>query len=537
MGFSYNNNVLNQKGSPAIYTDTFANRPTFGYQGRLFISTDTAAIYEDTGTSWTLIANVSSGAGTLQQVTTNGNTTNVGITVTAGGVSTNSLTDTALTLGSVLFAGAAGLVTQDNPAFFWDDTNNRLGLNTVTPSNTLDVHFAGSAASVGINNTAGNQSAIVFANTGTNKWRIGNSATNTFDFYNNALTSIAAYLDGTNNAATFNGSVQVLSSGGQRDTTSNLNSSVSDSSPAVSVKVAGRFTNVGSAYVTKLILSDTVNADCAITFQPNATIANSLFGIGINSLNNFVLKGNGNVGIGESNPASILNVKGPSPRFTIDTDATLNQIGSIYFRDLNVGATSRGSISTAGQPLSFGAAGANVEQMRLSNGGNLLINSTIDDTVNKLQVTGGTRITGELTMNGFYTKSKTQVGTANGTDTIFSINYGFPGSINGSIKVYANAGIVGGGNLSSCVLTFNFTGANNAAASLQSSNISNSAISTIASANAGFTSITVLTASLTGVTTNGFNISLSNTITGTQITAPTYYIQVTYATHGNSSLS
>jgi len=48
--------VLNQRGTPALFTDTFANRPTFGFQGRLFISTDTAQIFEDTGTAWTLIA-------------------------------------------------------------------------------------------------------------------------------------------------------------------------------------------------------------------------------------------------------------------------------------------------------------------------------------------------------------------------------------------------------------------------------------------------------------------------------------------------
>jgi hypothetical protein len=48
--------VLNQKGSPALFTDTLANRPAFGFQGRLFISTDTAQIFEDTGSAWTLIA-------------------------------------------------------------------------------------------------------------------------------------------------------------------------------------------------------------------------------------------------------------------------------------------------------------------------------------------------------------------------------------------------------------------------------------------------------------------------------------------------
>jgi hypothetical protein len=214
MGFSYNVNVLNQKGSPALYTDTFANRPAFGYAGRLFIANDTSAIYEDTGTSWVLIANVSSGAGTLQQVTTNGNTSNVGISVTAGGISTNSLTDTALTLGSVLFSGAAGLVTQDNAAFFWDDTNNRLGLNTTTPSNTLDIHFAGAGASVGINNTAGNPATIVFANTNVNKWRIGNSSANNFEFYNNALASNAISISTASNSVSFLASIKIQQDAG-----------------------------------------------------------------------------------------------------------------------------------------------------------------------------------------------------------------------------------------------------------------------------------------------------------------------------------
>ena len=70
-----NLNILNQKGTPAFYTDTFANRPTFGFKGRVFIATDTQAIYEDTGTAWTLIANVGvTTTPTLQAVCTAGNT-------------------------------------------------------------------------------------------------------------------------------------------------------------------------------------------------------------------------------------------------------------------------------------------------------------------------------------------------------------------------------------------------------------------------------------------------------------------------------
>lgn len=48
-------------------------------------------------------------------------------------------TTTAFTAGSVVFAGASGVYSQDNTNFFWDDTNNRLGLGTSSPSQTLDV--------------------------------------------------------------------------------------------------------------------------------------------------------------------------------------------------------------------------------------------------------------------------------------------------------------------------------------------------------------------------------------------------------------
>ena len=55
-GIELYNDVLNQLGSPALYSDIFANRPPFGFTGRLFISTDTNEIYRDTGTSWVLIS-------------------------------------------------------------------------------------------------------------------------------------------------------------------------------------------------------------------------------------------------------------------------------------------------------------------------------------------------------------------------------------------------------------------------------------------------------------------------------------------------
>lgn len=43
-------------------------------------------------------------------------------------------TSTQFTIGSVVFAGASGVYSQDNANFFWDDTNNFLGLGTASPN-------------------------------------------------------------------------------------------------------------------------------------------------------------------------------------------------------------------------------------------------------------------------------------------------------------------------------------------------------------------------------------------------------------------
>lgn len=43
------------------------------------------------------------------------------------------------TQGSVLFMGASSVIAQDNANFFWDDTNNFLGLGTASPAQELHV--------------------------------------------------------------------------------------------------------------------------------------------------------------------------------------------------------------------------------------------------------------------------------------------------------------------------------------------------------------------------------------------------------------
>lgn len=48
-------------------------------------------------------------------------------------------TSTAFTAGSVVFAGASGVYSQDNSKLFWDDTNFYLGIGTASPSAGLHI--------------------------------------------------------------------------------------------------------------------------------------------------------------------------------------------------------------------------------------------------------------------------------------------------------------------------------------------------------------------------------------------------------------
>jgi len=58
---------------------------------------------------------------------------------------------TIFSAGSVIFADSNGLLAQDNSNFFWDDTNNRLGIGTATPDTKLEVEGSGSTRIFSVN--------------------------------------------------------------------------------------------------------------------------------------------------------------------------------------------------------------------------------------------------------------------------------------------------------------------------------------------------------------------------------------------------
>jgi len=173
--------VINQKGSPAWFSDTFANLPTAGFKGRMFISTDTFAFYRDTGTGWDLIGGPGTG------------------TLTGSGVS-----------GQVSFFNGTQTITGNNN-LFWDNTNSRLGINTATPGAPLDIH--GTGTQLQLNGTGSNNSYLVFQNTGASKWRIGNlSPANSFEIYNAATSTYALTIASATNEVVIQ---QKLTIGGQ----------------------------------------------------------------------------------------------------------------------------------------------------------------------------------------------------------------------------------------------------------------------------------------------------------------------------------
>jgi hypothetical protein len=63
-------------------------------------------------------------------------------------------TATAFTAGSVVFAGASGVYSQDNANFFWNDSTNTLGVGTNTPAGRI--HAVGGQVFCDMGSGAGN---------------------------------------------------------------------------------------------------------------------------------------------------------------------------------------------------------------------------------------------------------------------------------------------------------------------------------------------------------------------------------------------
>lgn len=102
------------------------------------------------------------------------------LAVSRGGTGTG----TAFTAGSVVFAGASGVYSQNNTKFFWDNTNEFLGIGTNTPGNVIDLGSSTAGRAISWGGTAANYANIWTAySSGNLTLGAGVLATTTSDAY------------------------------------------------------------------------------------------------------------------------------------------------------------------------------------------------------------------------------------------------------------------------------------------------------------------------------------------------------------------
>jgi hypothetical protein len=261
-------------------------------------------------------------------------------------------TATAFTSGSVVFSGASGVYTQDNANLFWDDTNNRLGIGTASPSVPLDV--AGQARASTIYATSSTASSFV-----------------------TRLTNQDFQIYATNGVATGNsGDVKATIGLYYADNLANLNGGI-------------QFTRGGAG------------TDGWLNFLTSGT-------------ERMRIDTSGNVGIGTSSPQSRLNVEGGSlasgaatgilaagsiatGRLISGGGSTVNAIHTYYddrAYEISAGSTSgyvtgvviaaRSYTGTAGDAVTLWTR--NAERMRIDGSGNVMIGGTTANS--KLDVNG-----------------------------------------------------------------------------------------------------------------------------------------------------
>ncbi len=121
-----------------------------------------------------------------------------------GDLAQGTVTPSGFTQGSVVFAGATGTLAQDNDNFFWDGTNNRLGIGNKTPANKLDVSGTVSMSGFKLTTAPGDGHVLVSNDDGVGVWTDVTGNAGPWD-----LSSLNLYPDET----TYNVAIGSISAG------------------------------------------------------------------------------------------------------------------------------------------------------------------------------------------------------------------------------------------------------------------------------------------------------------------------------------
>lgn len=227
-------------------------------------------------------------------------TSTLGFLASGGTPTFASATLSNFTTGSVIFAANGGALTQDNSNFFWDDTNNRLGLGTTTPNYDLDIVDDGddNNASLRLKSTSNGSTASLYLDSK----RQDISGHSTLYFLDNGTTyatisniPLKLTVDATSTVFTTH-SLFV------DDKTSGASRLAIDSDGEVGI---GTFTPTSKLHVVQ---TGTANA-----FRVDDVA---------NDTSPFVIDANGNVGIRNMTPSSTLHVIGSSTITNTSSDVS-----------------------------------------------------------------------------------------------------------------------------------------------------------------------------------------------------------------------
>ena len=275
----------------------------------------------------------------------------------------------SFTSGSVLFSNGT-TIAQDNANFFWDNTNNRLGIGTATPTRTLDV--VGLARISGqietqkitnlstVSNVPADASLLLYAPTTTNYYGgiIGWAESN-------IAASISSYDDGSGGALGL-----ALSTGN-----------------ATSISEKMRITSAGNVAIG----ATTANARLDVR-APGALSTDIAFKIrnSANTADLFNVNGLGNVGIGPLTPTEILEVSSTATTGLAITRNALANASRLFFKTTGTYNWSIGLRGSRNDLSIFNET--SIEALTInSTTNNVLINTTTDIPSSKLTVESTTQ--------------------------------------------------------------------------------------------------------------------------------------------------
>jgi hypothetical protein len=292
--------------------------------------------------------------------------------ISSGGTGSSA----ALTQGSVVFAGAAGVFSQDNANFFWDDTNNQLGIGTATPTYKIEARtdaVSGFNWISSFNNTAtGSFGAGFLARSsvgsaylymrGDGLAYVENSTNNALGFATNATEKMRITAAGDVGIGTTG-----PSSYGKLAVIGNIATST-DGNTVLTLRSNAGATNIGSYNATGTTLA----------FQTNASGSGEVERMRITSV--------GDVGIATTSPSSRLHVSGNFVRID-QAGSNAAYLGNAA--ELVAGAPAGACLRFDGTALRIAASSTEVAQF--SSGGNVGIGTAPSGV--RLDVNGSIRTT------------------------------------------------------------------------------------------------------------------------------------------------